>query len=366
MSTTIQSIFHSLEARSLIPHTSLNKKQNKLIYDIIKCKTSKNGFNKDCCDNCGDIKIHYNSCKNPSCPQCQAVEREVWILKEKMNTLFVRYFHVVFTIPADLNPLVMLRPKTLYSILFEAAASTLKELSEDDKYLGAQIGFTAVLHTWGQNLSLHPHLHIIVSGGGIDSLGKWKNSKKKFFLPVKVMSEIFRGKFLSLLKKKFPKKILSDDSQFQDILDSCYSKDWVVYTKKPMKDPKRVIEYLSRYTHRIAISNGRLIAHENGKVTFRYKDYKDHNKIKEMTLDEQEFFRRFMMHVLPKGFMKIRHFGFLGNRNKKERLKTARTLTNTPAPAELVIDYVKIISKIIKRDVTVCLACGQKRHHKLE
>ena len=366
MKATVQSIFHSLESRGLIPHSLLSYKQNKLCADIIKCKTSAMGFNKDCCENCGDISIHYNSCKNPSCPQCQAVEREVWTLKEKMNTLFVRYFHVVFTIPSELNPLVILRPEILYSILFEAAASTLKELSEDDKYLGAQIGFTAVLHTWGQNLSLHPHLHIIVSGGGIDKNGKWRNSKKKFFLPIKVMSEVFRGKFLSLLKQKFPKEILLDNSQFQTILDSCYHKNWVVYTKKPMKNPKHVIEYLSRYTHRIAISNGRIVLHENGVVTFKYKDYKDHNKIKKMSLDEQEFFRRFMMHVLPKNFMKIRHYGFLGNRNKKERLKTARTLTNTPPPAELIIDYIEIISKIIKRDVTVCLACGQKRHHKLE
>lgn len=363
---TVQSIFSFLYKNKKINFSKLNKKQSKLVHDIIQCKTVARGFNKDICDHCGDIQIHYNSCKNPSCPQCQAVKREVWTIKEKMNTLHVRYFHVVFTIPSELNPLVLLQPKLLYSILFDASAKTIKELCDDKKYLGAQVGFTSVLHTWGQNLSLHPHVHMIVSGGGIDKLGKWKNSKKKFFLPVKVVSKLFKGKFLSSLKKEFPKELLSNKSQFNDILNQCYKKDWVVYTKKQMHTPNRVIEYLSRYTHRIAISNARIISHENNKVTFKYKDYKDHNRIKEMTLDELEFFRRFMMHVLPKSFLKIRHYGFLGNRNKKARLKTARVLTNTPEQKEMVINYIEIISKVLKKDVSVCLACGQKRHHKLE
>lgn len=250
--------------------------------------------------------------------------------------------------------------------LFDVSAETIKELSKDKKYLGAKIGFTSVLHTWGQNLSLHPHIHMIVPGGGIDANGKWKNSKKKFFLPVKVVSKLFKGKFLSYTKKNFDQRKIKDEEQFQNIINTCYSKDWVVYTKKPMKSAKHVVKYLGRYTHRIAISNARIKKYEDNKVTFSYKDYSDHNQIKEMTLDDTEFFRRYMMHVLPPNFMKIRHYGFLGNRNKEERIKAVRTATNTKNPGPLLIDYEQIISDILKRDVSICIKCGQKRHYQLE
>lgn len=363
---TVQSIFSHLHKNDLINIKRYNSKQKKVIRDIKKCRTIDNGFHSDTCENCGSTSIHYNSCKNASCPQCQAVNREVWILKQKYYTLNIRYFHTVFTLPSELNCLALIDPKIIYSILFKAASETLKELSKDTKYLGAKIGFTAVLHTWGQNLSLHPHLHVIVSGGGVDEMGKWKNSKKKFFIPVKVMSKVFRGKYLSLLKKEFNVNKLDDPNQLKSIIDDCYKKDWVVYTKKPMKNPSRVIEYLGRYTHRIAISNSRILSHQNGKVTFKYKDYKDKSRNKEMTLDEKEFLRRFMLHVLPQGFVKIKHYGFLGNRNKEDRIKTLRTITNTPKPEKLDIDYEKIISSIIKKDVSICKVCGQRRHHKLE
>lgn len=293
------------------------------------------GFNTDTCECCGHTEIHYNSCKNPNCPECGAVDKEIWIHKQERFTLNVNYFHVVFTIPNELNILCLMDPKFMYKALFDVSAETIKELSKDKKYLGAKIGFTSVLHTWGQNLSLHPHIHMIVPGGGIDSNGKWKNSKKKFFLPVKVVSKLFKGKFLS-------------------------------YTKKPMKSAKHVVKYLGRYTHRIAISNARIKKYEDNKVTFSYKDYSDHNQIKEMTLDDTEFFRRYMMHVLPPNFMKIRHYGFLGNRNKEERIKAVRTATNTKNPGPLLIDYEQIISDILKRDVSICIKCGQKRHYQLE
>ena len=207
---------------------------------------------------------------------------------------------------------------------------------------------------------------MIVPGGGIDSNGKWKNSKKKVFLPVKVVSKLFKGKFLSYTKKNFDQRKIKDKEQFQEIINSSYSKDWVVYTKKPMKSAKHVVKYLGRYTHRIAISNARLKKYEDNKVTFSYKDYSDHNQIKEMTLDDTEFFRRYMMHVLPSNFMKIRHYGFLGNRNKEERIKAIRTATNTKDPEPFLIDYEQIISDILKRDVSICIKCRQKRHHKLE
>lgn len=360
---TIQDIFQKMSSDGRIDFTKLNTKQQKVLNHITMCKTPEMGFNKDVCESCGDIEIHYNSCKDPNCPQCQAFDREVWIHKQNRFTLRVNYFHVVFTIPNELNTLALLDPRCIYSILFSATSETLKELARDEKYLGADIGFTAVLHTWGQNLSLHPHIHCIVPGGGLDKNGKWKDSRKKFFLPVKALSKLFRGKFLSRLKTSFNIDLLEDKAQFKEIIDKCYEKDWVVYTKKPMKSAKAVIEYLGRYTHRIAISNARIIKYENNKVTFRYKDYRDGNAIKEMTLDDTEFFRRYMMHVLPKSFMKIRHFGFLGNRNKEDRMKVLRQATETPDPIFVEIDKVMIISKLIKRDVTICLSCGNKRHH---
>ena len=331
----IQDIFKYMDIEGEIDYSKLNHKQKKALRNIIECKTEVMGFNTDTCECCGHTEIHYNSCKNSNCPECGAVDKEIWIHKQERFTLNVNYFHVVFTIPNELNILCLMDPKFMYKALFDVSAETIKELSKDKKYLGAKIGFTSVLHTWGQNLSLHPHIHMIVPGGGIDSNGKWKNSKKKFFLPVKVVSKLFKGKFLS-------------------------------YTKKPMKSAKHVVKYLGRYTHRIAISNARIKKYEDNKVTFSYKDYSDHNQIKEMTLDDTEFFRRYMMHVLPPNFMKIRHYGFLGNRNKEERIKAVRTATNTKNPGPLLIDYEQIISDILKRDVSICIKCGQKRHYQLE
>ena len=366
MTATVQSIFRDLRDFKKIDPSKLNRKQHKVLDDICTCRTQENGFHIDKCDNCGHEMIHYNSCKNPCCPRCQAVEKEVWTMKQEFYTLNIPYFHVVFTLPSELNTLALVDPVLVYNLLFESSAETLKTLAADKKYLGASIGFIAVLHTWGANLSLHPHLHCVVSGGGTDSKGKWKLSKKKFFIPVKVLSSLFRGKYLSKLKSRFDTSKLDDPDSFQKIIDQCYGKDWVVYTKKPMNNPSTVIKYLSRYTHRIAISNGRIVSHTDGNVTFKYKDYKDDNKIKEMTLSEHEFFRRFMMHVPPHRFMRIRYYGFLGNRNKDERIKLLRSLTNTPDPGPFKLDMVKVLFRLFKKDVTICPCCGLSRHPLLE
>ena len=199
----IQNIFKSMDIEGKIDYSKLNHKQKRALRNIIECKTEVMGFNTDTCDCCGHTEIHYNSCKNPNCPECGSVDKEIWIHKQERFTLNVNYFHVVFTIPNELNVLCLIDPKFMYKALFDVSAETIKELSKDKKYLGTKIGFTSVLHTWGQNLSLHPHIHMIVPGGGIDSNGKWKNSKKKFFLPVKVVSKLFKGKFLSYTKKNF-------------------------------------------------------------------------------------------------------------------------------------------------------------------
>ena len=363
--TTIQDIFVSLEDRELIDHNKLSNKQNKVLADIIKCKTKEAGLNVEVCENCGEIITHYNSCKNPNCPMCQGIDRALWVDKQKYYTLNIPYYHIVFTLPDTLNSLCLLSPGFMYDLLFECASKTLKELANDNKYLGAKIGFTCVLHTWGQNLHLHPHLHCIVTSGGLDSNHKWINSKRKNFLfPVKVMSSLFKGKYLALLKERFnpPNK-----EEFQKIIDEAYSKDFVVYIKEPLNNPDSVIEYLGRYTHRIAISNARIVSFQNNEVSFRYKDYKDNNTLKIMSLSENEFFRRYMMHILPKSFCRIRHYGLFSSFNKNERFVALRELTTTlPKLLPYIRDPIKILNKLFKTDVRICKHCGQFKHPLLE
>ena len=361
--TSIQTIFTSLEERSLVDHTKLSYKQNKVFKDIITCRTKENGFHKDVCEECGDVKIYYNSCKNPNCPKCQGIDRALWIDKQKYYSLNIPYYHIVFTLPDILNQLCLLAPSFMYNLLFECASQTLKELSKDDKYLGAKIGFTAVLHTWGSNLALHPHLHCVVTSGGVDSSGNWR-SKEKFFLPVRVVSNLFKGKYLSLLKERFTPK---DENEFKSIIDEAYKKDWIVYIKDPLKNPDSVIEYLSRYTHRIAISNSRILSHFNNKVSFRYKDYKDNARVKTMELDEKEFLRRYLMHITPKYFSRIRHYGLLANANKNERFIKIREITGTPEKKEKYKrNPIDILNRYFKKDIRICECCGYIRHPLLE
>ena len=345
----------------------LNHDQMKAFNDILICRTEACGLHTDVCDNCGDVQTYYNSCGNRHCPQCQAVEREIWIHKEKYNTLDnIQYFHVVFTIPHELNILYLFDPVNCYNILFKASASALKKAAKNKKYLGADVGFTSVLHSWGSNMSLHPHIHMIVSGGGLSN-GKWIESKKKFFVPVKALSKMFRAIYLKMLRKA--EITLPNDwshDRFYKLTQECYEKNWVVYTKEPFKDSYHVIKYLGRYTHRIAISNQRIVSCDDGKVTFTYKDYKDNEKIKEITIDAIEFIRRFMLHVLPKGFMKIRHYGYLGNKNKKERLELCKELTQTPIIPYEKPNMIDILKLILKKDVSLCPACKMRRHHNLQ
>ncbi|KAF5067241.1 IS91 family transposase ISAzo26 [anaerobic digester metagenome] len=263
----------------------------------------------------------------------------------------VGYFHVVFTVPQELNPVIYANQKDYYNLLFRSVAETLKELSADKKYLGAQIGLTAVLHTWGQNLCFHPHIHCIVPSGGLTKLGIWQSSKKKFFLPVKVLSRKFRGKFLALLKQQSP-----DISQA--LLNDCYSKEWVVYCKPPFKTAACVVEYLGRYTHRVAISNNRLLNLKDGEVSFKWRDYRDSSRWKVMTLAAEEFIRRFLIHVLPPGFMKIRHFGFLSSRGKQTKLPLCQKLTGTSLLPKVKISTEKLLAKILGRNPQICKSCG--------
>ena len=303
----------------------------KALTSIQYCKTASLGGHIYECDECGEITIAYNSCRNRHCPKCQTYAKELWIYERSKALLPTHYFHIVFTVPEQLNSLILFNQKELYSILFRSVSETLLELAKDKKYLNADIGFTTVLHTWGQNLMNHPHIHCIVPGGGLSlDKSKWIKSKQKFFIPVKVLSRKFRGKFLYYLNKLyldnklvFPDSIsdLSSRNIFNEFKDSLYKKEWIVYSKAPFKSAAYVVQYLGRYTHRVAISDNRIINVDNKNVVFKWRDYKDKNKEKTMTLKADEFIRRFTMHILPDRFIKIRHYGILGNRNKKLKFK---------------------------------------------
>ena len=363
----LQDIFEQYGQNYRATH-KLPPNHHKAIYCIESCRTSVMGGHVDECDECGYTKISYNSCRNRHCPKCQTLSKERWIEDRKQDLLPVQYFHVVFTIPHIINPVALQNQKIVYSILFKTVSETLLELASDRKYLGAQIGFTSILHTWGQNLMHHPHIHCIVPGGGLSGCNKWTNSRKKFFIPVKVLSRKFRGKFLYYLKKAFQDGVfkfygaienLALEQDFQSMINTLYSCEWVVYCKEPFKDPEHVVEYLGRYTHRVAISNNRIITVEDGQVTFKWRDYKDKNIEKLMTLSATEFIRRFLLHVLPNRFVKIRHYGILGNRNRKTKLRLSKRLTG----ARLTIPAAKrsveeMMLKLTGRDITKCPCCG--------
>ncbi len=340
----------------------LSPEQWKVVWAIQNCRTVSLGGHVDECDHCGHTHISYNSCRNRHCPKCQTLTKERWIQAQKANLLQVGYFHVVFTLPEELNSIAYQNPKVVYKLLFKAASETLTELAADHTYLGAQIGLTAVLHTWGQNLMLHPHLHCIVPGGGLTPDGQWRNSRKKFFLPVKVLSRKFRGKFLYYLKRAglaFHGSLepLRDETRFREWMSSLYQKEWVVYCKPPFKTPAHVVEYLGRYTHRVAISNQRILRVGDGKVTFRWRDYRDGNRQKEMTLAAEDFIRRFLMHVLPKGFTRIRHYGLLSPRNRKSKLTLCRKLTKTKFQPVPKLSAVELFRQLTGKDFTLCPTC---------
>jgi hypothetical protein len=337
----------------------------RTMHAIEVCRTADVGGHVDECEECGHIKISYNSCRNRHCPKCQFLKKEKWVEARGKELLPIEYFHVVFTMPDELNPLALRNREVVYNILFKAASETLTELAK--KRLGVKAGFIAVLHTWGQNLMDHPHLHCIVSGGGL-SQGKWISSKRRFLFPVKVMSRLFRGKFLSFLKKAYERSGLqAAEEDFTSSLRGLYAREWVVYSKPPFNGPENVLGYLGRYTHRIAITNHRVIGMEDGKVSFLWKDYADHNKQKVMTVDASEFIRRFLLHVLPDGFVKIRRYGFLSNRHRKECLEACRMLLGAkkpePVPSET---WQESLLRITGIDVTRCPLCeGRMRRKEL-
>jgi len=286
----------------------------RVLHAIANCRTAAMGGHIDACDHCGHVRISYNSCRNRHCPKCQGTQRERWIMARQQQLLPVKYFHVVFTLPQELNSYCLGYPKPLYSLLFACSKATIETFAADSKHLGALPGMISVLHTWGQNLMLHPHVHMIVPAGGFTACHHWKHTKQKgkYLFPVKAMSIVFKNKMIEGLQQLISEQAMPLLSRADT--KKLYNKSWVVFAKQPFGGPEQVIEYLGRYTHKVAISNHRITSIENNAVSFRYKDYADAGKHKEMTLPATEFLRRFCMHILPKGFRKIRHYGFLSNR----------------------------------------------------
>jgi len=321
----------------------LSATQRQALRDLALCRTAALGGHVEQCLDCGHERIAYNSCRNRHCPKCQALARAQWLDRQAQHLLPVEYHHVVFTLPAELSALALANPAILYDLLLRSAAATLREVSANPKRLGAAVGVLMVLHTWGQNLHHHPHVHGVVSGGGLscDRAGKidaspcWRACRPGFFLPVRVLSRVFRGKFLAGLGALLdqgrlalpgPWARLNQPPDRRAWRAKLYATDWVVYAKRPFGGPAQVLKYLARYTHRLAISNSRLLDLRDGQVTFRYKDYADDHRQKTMTLIADEFLRRFVQHVLPKSFVKIRHYGLLANAHREARLALCRRL----------------------------------------
>jgi Putative transposase/Transposase zinc-binding domain len=323
---------------------SISAQQKRALRDISLCQTAALGGHVDQCDECGHRTISYCSCRNRHCPKCGSTDRRAWLNQHAADLLPVEYFHVVFTLPQSLAPLALQNQRVVYGILFKAASETLLQIGADPKHLGARIGFLAVLHTWGQNLHHHPHLHCVIPGGGISGDdSRWISCRRQFLFPVKVLSRLFRAKFASLLKRAFHQAKLSFHGKLQPLaknrnffswLNESMRSEWVVYAKPPFGGPQQVLKYLARYTHRVAISNRRLVTLQNGSVTFRWKDYTQGNQPAMMTLRAAEFIRRFLLHVLPKGLVRIRHFGFLANRCRRQKILLCRSLLNVALPSK--------------------------------
>lgn len=350
--------------------------QAKAAGDIMRCRTAALGGHTFKCDDCNHIAIRYNSCGNRHCPLCQGVTKAVWVDARSKDILNAPYFHAVFTVPQELQSLIYQNQKLLYGLMYKAVAEILAELSNDKKYLGAQIGFFSLLHTWGQDLHYHPHIHTVVLAGGLTKQNLWQNTSKDFFIPVKVLSKKFRGKFMDHLKKYYKQNLLNFYGEatkyrgrkpFQNLVNQCYQKNWYSYTKKTFSGPLAVVQYLGRYTHRIALSSNRIISMDEHSVTIKVKDNKNGGQMKTLALKGVEFIRRFLMHVLPKGFVKIRHYGLLANRNKKTKLELSRKLTLSPTykPKFEGLETLEILCILIGKDVTVCPQCGKGKLRKV-
>jgi hypothetical protein len=352
---------------------TLNREQRRVMGAIESCRTAALGGHVEQCDVCGHQRIAYNSCRDRHCPKCQSLTRAQWLEDRQADLLPVEYFHVVFTLPKEIAAIAFQNKAVVYDLLFHATAETLHTIAADPKHLGAEIGFIAILHTWGQNLLHHPHLHCVVPGGGLSADGeRWVSCRPRFFLPVRVLSRLFRRLFLAQLQKAFDAgelrffntlELLQDPAAFARYLAPVRHAEWVVYAKPPFGGPEHVLEYLGRYTHRVAIANHRLVDFVDGEVSFRWKDYRHDSQQKVMCLEVEEFIRRFLLHVLPSGFQRIRHYGFLANRYRAAKLARCRQLLGEPAPtvkdSDALLDYRDRYQLLTGKSLRDCPICSR-------
>jgi hypothetical protein len=351
-----------------------NLRQQKVAESIMDCRTEAMGSHAYICDACGHIEVRHNSCRDRHCPNCQATSGIAWVESRMDDILDAPYFHVVLTLPSELHMLVYHNQKKLYDLMYKASAEAVMKLAKDPKYLGAQPGFLSILHTWGDNLTYHPHIHMVFVAGGLTENNQWRVGNKKFLLPVRVLGKMFRGIFMDHLKQMYRTQSLNleglaettEKKFFYNLVDACFKKRWYVYIRRPFDGPVAVLKYLARYTHRVAISNDRIISVGNGCVVFKPKHADEDGRRKPIILSGVEFIRRFLMHVLPKGFVKIRYYGILGNRNRKTKLVLCKKLTRNLASTVSFAYFVKntmskidILINLAKRDFTVCPCCGQ-------
>ncbi len=349
----------------------LSPEQRRVMRAIEQCRTAALGGHVDECDTCGHQRISYNSCRNRHCPKCQSLAKARWLDARLADLLPVPYFHVVFTLPEQLASLALQNKRVVYNLLFATAAETLRTIAADPQHLGAEIGFLAVLHTWGQTLRHHPHLHCVVPGGGLAPDEKrWVSCRRRFFLPVNVLARLFRRLFLTALRRAFENgkltfhgttAYLAQPAAFSRLLASLRAREWCVYAKPPFGGPEQVLAYLGRYTHRVAISNHRLLALKDGRVSFSWKDYARGNQQRTMTLPAEEFIRRFLLHVLPRGFQRLRQFGLLANRRRRHKLALCRTLLADPhagvTAQPLPADYKSLYQTLTGESLDQCPAC---------
>lgn len=355
--------------------TSMSREQHRAMRAIELCRTAFLGGHVDVCDRCGTERHSYNSCRNRHCPKCQSLAKAAWLQARRAELLPTPYYHVVFTLPEKIAALPLQNQRLLYTLRFRAAAETLRTIAADPKHLGARIGFLAILHTWNQTLLHHPHLHCIVPGGGpAPDRSRWISCRPGFFLPVRVLSRLFRAKFLGYLQQAFDQgelrffsalQPLSDPKAFARFLNAHRACEWVVYAKPPFGGPAQVLDYLGRYTHRVAVANHRLVAFQDGKVTFQWRDRRHHHRPQTMTLDAHEFIRRFLLHILPHQFAKIRYLGFLANRHRHDRISHCRELLHAPPPQTdtQLLDWKSRHQALTGESLDICPACHKGRMH---
>ena len=356
----------------------LSYQQRRAMRAIELCRTEALGGHLYVCDQCGAEIPIYNSCGNRHCPKCQCLDKERWLEARARDVLPVGYFHVVFTVPDTLHGLMRGNPRLLYGLLFKASSETLAQIAADPRHLGARIGFLGILHSWGSTLVYHPHLHYVVPAGGLSPEGdRWIHSPARFLLPVQILSEVFRGKFVDFLQQAWRQRKLELDGPlaqlrhpiaFENLIDQLYGHSWVVYAREPFAGPEKVLQYLARYTHRVAISNDRLLAISDDEITFRYKDYAQGGLWRPMSLEPLEFIRRFLQHVLPRGFVRIRYYGLLANRTRKANLERARKLLKARPSPEPTRDtrepWDELLQRLRGADPLRCPRCSEGKLHR--